>query len=195
MNLLIGPYFPPEVTANSSGSDAGSNGASRRLAAWVGKAVSLRDAGAGDLPLGTPTLVAAEVQGELVRRVKTLLSKPKFTLARRHARGHRRLLAEPPVEEPANTADGAGSGQLPQLKVGLHHHAVGLVPALHLEQPGACMWARLDGASAPFWARNSIPARRSTSNCFPVRALPAGHRGAAQLHRPARPELRGCLQR
>ena len=120
MNLLIGPYFPPEVAANSNDSEAGGSGARRRLAAWVGEAVSLRDAGAGDLPLGTPSLVAEEAQGELVRRVKTLLSKPKFTLARRHARGHRRLLAAPPVEEPANTG---GEQELPQLKVGLYHLA------------------------------------------------------------------------
>lgn len=123
MNLLIGPYFPPEVAANgnsTSGASGGGSGARRRLAAWVGEAVSLRDAGAGGLPHGAPALVAAEAQGELVRRVKSLLSKPKFTLARRRPGGHRRLLTEPPVEEePANTDSSApGEPELPQLRVG-----------------------------------------------------------------------------
>lgn len=112
MNLLIGPYFPPEVAVNSSGT--GSSGARRRLAEWVGEAVTLRDAGAGELPAGTLGLVAAEAQDELVRRVKTLLNKPKFTLARRHPRSNRRLLVAPPEEEPPNSA----TSDMPQLKVG-----------------------------------------------------------------------------
>ena len=108
MNLLIGPYFPPEVAANSSG--AGSSGARRRLAAWVGEVVSLCDLGGGGLPAG---LVAVEARGELERRVKTLLTKPQLALARRHPKGNRRLLVAPPEEEPANSA----TSDMPQLKV------------------------------------------------------------------------------
>lgn len=138
MNLLIGPYFPPEVAANSS--DGGGSGARRRLAAWVGEAVSLRDAGAGGLPAGTLPLVAAEAQGELVQRVKTLLSKPKFTLARRHPKGHRRLLTAPPEEEPANKA----TGEVPQLKVGWGEP----VPGRHFRASTVFLLADQRGCSA-----------------------------------------------
>ena len=109
MNLLIGPYFPPEVAVNSS--DASSSSARRRLTAWVGEAVSLCDLGGGGLPAG---LVAVEARGELERRVKALLTKPQLTLAWRHPKGHRHLLVAPPEEEPTNSA----TSDMPQLKVG-----------------------------------------------------------------------------
>ena len=140
MNLLIGPYFPPEVATSTASDGSGGSGARRRLAAWVGEAVSLRDAGAGGLPAGTPELVVAEAQGELVRRVKTLLSKPKFTLARRSPGGYRRLLLAPPEEEPVDTGSSApGQPELPQLKVG--RQAVGAGRTASPLGPRAVRWA------------------------------------------------------
>lgn len=109
VNLLIGPYY--DKGANGTG---GGGGHRRRLAAWVGEALRVRDGGAGDLPPGTPHLVAAEATSELVWGVRKLLSKPKLTLARR-GRQARRLLIEEGVEEPAN--DDSSGVDLPQLKV------------------------------------------------------------------------------
>lgn len=118
LNLIIAPYYPP--------GDASSH-RRRRLAAWVGEAVSLRDAGVqansgplAGLPAGTvaPHLLEAEAHSDFLRRTKSLLSKPKLALAQRELRpykANRRLLVDAAAYEPANLGE---PGELPQLKVG-----------------------------------------------------------------------------
>lgn len=120
INLVIAPYYPPGDKASHR---------RRRLASWVGEAVSLRDAGVesssgplAGLPLGTvaPHLLEAEATSDFMRRAKSLLSKPKLTLAQRELRptflkSNRRLLVEPAEYEPSTLDE---PGTLPQLKVG-----------------------------------------------------------------------------
>lgn len=111
LNLLISPYYPHEE-GSSSGGDSHRR---RRLSAWVGEAVSLRDSGSGGAPPGTPHLLAAEAHSELVRRVKKLLHKPKLALAHRRRNLHRHLLVDGEAQEPPNTTE--GEVDLPQLQV------------------------------------------------------------------------------
>jgi hypothetical protein len=106
-NLLIAPYFAPDASGGSG------SGHRRRLAAWVGEAVSGGGGGSSSEQPSLPALMASEVDAEVTRRVRSLFSRPKLALPQRLG-GNRRLLTSEGLPEP--TAGGP-TDDLPQLKV------------------------------------------------------------------------------
>lgn len=167
VNLMIGPYFPPDA---SSGGSSGGSGHRRRLAAWVGEAVSLQAgqdlgfgadvaAGAsltsGALPAGVAPhpLVTADAHAELVRRVKKLLSKPKLVLPQR--RQHRRLLTADVVQEPADAP--AEENEMPQLRVTLMQRNASAAPAPAPGPASAAQTHAEEAAAAVLQAASFFP--------------------------------------